>query len=91
MAQKIKMMDCVLVEWEDAYGHSRWEHIGHDEPHASFVVRSVGFVIFCDKRGIKLTQGIKVDKDDEDPMGAGVFFIPKGMIRKIKKLRTTTD
>lgn len=91
VSKKVKLMDCVLVEWEDAYAHSRWEHIDENDPHPTFIVKSVGFVIFYDKRGIKLTQGIKVDKDDEDLMGAGIFFIPRGMIRKIKKLRITAD
>lgn len=50
--------------------------------HGPLVITNVGFLVKQDKVGVTLTAGL-----DENGNYAGNFFIPQGMLRKIKKIR----
>jgi len=70
----------VSVEWEDAYADSGWvaeEKINHEPA----IVETLGIVHFHDKRGLYLVQ-TKIEN-----FTSGRFFIPNGMIRKIKVIK----
>lgn len=81
---KIKNLkpDLVVVEWGDAWSTGAW--MGELEPDDTepVIVKSVGFVEATSKSGITLvgrftatgTPGVR-------------SFIPKGMIRKITKVK----
>jgi hypothetical protein len=83
---QIKPGDKVEVFWEDAYGTSGWD--GDPEDHTPYNVRTLGYVVFKDTRGIKLAHGSATD--GPAPPALGVTFIPKGMIRSIVKFPKAT-
>ncbi len=79
----IKAGDRVEVEWEDAYNSGGW--VSNIEDHTPAIVHTVGFVVFNDKRGIKLATGRSKNLNDSyDALGQS--FVPQGMVRKIRKI-----
>ena len=76
----VKSGDKVLVEWEDAYSENSWSRDPYQ--HEAAIVENLGHVIFHDKRGIMLAASRMIDG-----VAGSRFFIPKGMIRKVKVLK----
>jgi hypothetical protein len=76
-----KVGSIVLIEWEDAYSGSSWRH-KDDIKHEALIVETVGYVHMHDKEGIYVIQTLAKSGDT-----SGRFFIPSGMIRKIKVLK----
>ena len=75
--------DLVVVTWTDAWGSSGWISLDRaNNDHKALEVKSVGFVVKADKKGISLTGGF-----DENENPSGQTFIPKGMIKTIKKVK----
>lgn len=73
----------MIVEWGDAHSGARW--VPKEDmavTHGPLVITNVGFLVKQDKVGVTLTAGL-----DENGNFAGNFFIPTGMLRKIKKVR----
>jgi hypothetical protein len=79
---KLKIGDCVEVIWEDACGGRGW-----CAPYEEGVeVVSAGILVRNTKRGICLASGI----DNEDKELEKVLlpsFIPRGMVKRVRKLR----
>lgn len=74
---KIKLR---IVTWGDAWGLNSWaDH--EDDDHKPMQVVSAGILIREDETGIALSRG-----NDEVGRHAGVFFIPRGMIQKVKRI-----
>jgi hypothetical protein len=68
------------ITWEDACGRSGWK-----KPFDSGVlVRSVGYLVHRDKRGLCLASGLDPD-DEEVVLSPG--WVPAGMVKKVRKLR----
>jgi hypothetical protein len=80
MKTYIKLPQIVEVTWEDACGSSGWKK-PYDE---GVVVKSVGYLISRTPRGLCLASGLDPE-DTEVALAPG--WIPKGMVRKIRKLR----
>ena len=75
--------DIVVITWGDAWGEASWKRLSTAaEEHEALEVTSTGFVIKADKIGVSVCTGF-----DENGNPAGQFFVPHGMIRKIKKAR----
>jgi len=75
----------VEVEWEDAANNPRWltpDEVLHAVHLHPFIAHSVGYVIHDDKTAMTLAEGI----NSEGWYGA-CWRIPRGMIRKVRKLR----
>jgi hypothetical protein len=75
-----KLPSILEVTWEDACGQGGWKA----PLEAGVVVRSVGYAIKQDKKGICLASGVDPE-DGETVLAPG--WIPKGMIKRIRKLR----
>lgn len=82
MANKKKIL--LLVEWGDAWGKSGWTDFDDavDRLHGDLGVTSVGFLVKNDKKGISLAHGFS---ELDTPLG--VSFIPKGMIKRTKRIK----
>lgn len=74
---KAKPGSLVEVTWEDAYSTAGW----CDSSHSPAMVISIGFAVFDNNDGIMLAHG--------HAMGEflGKSFIPKGMVRSVKKIK----
>lgn len=73
----------MIVEWGDAHAMSRWldkSEVGR--LHEALLVTWVGYVLMNNDTGITLCFGF-----DENDNPAGQMFVPKGMIRKITKVK----
>lgn len=75
----IQVGDVVKVKWEDAYGDPGWADT--PEKHTPHIVTSIGKIIFDDDRGILLAGSWS-----ETQMGDR-SFIPRGMVRKVTRVR----
>jgi hypothetical protein len=72
-----------LIVWGDAWGSSGWKDIDDAVGmHGAMEVTSIGFVIKADKKGILFAQGYS---EQNTPLG--VSFVPRGMIKKIRKIK----
>ena len=72
--------DLVIIEWGDAWSEAGWGQGAADvEP---VIVRSVGLVETYSKNGVVIVGRIA-----EDGTVGNRTFIPKGMIRKITKVK----
>lgn len=73
----------VMVEWNDAHAGARWSTLEEvDNFHDPVVVTWVGFLLRDTEKGVSLCFGF-----DENGNPAGNMFVPRGMIRKIKKVK----
>lgn len=82
-----KKNELVVVEWEDAWSHDGWigDEDAEEEAKNQAKVMTAGYIIRRDKNGIALAQGVGLHKGQ---IGySGIFVIPNGMIRKIKKVK----
>lgn len=78
-----RSIDLILVDWEDAWGVSGWRSSGvAGEEHKPLKVTTIGFVVKADKLGVSVSSGF-----DENGMALGQTFIPKKMIKTIKKVK----
>lgn len=83
VATKKKKPPLAIVEWGDAHAMSRWMHSSEvGNGHGPLVVVWVGFILVNDKTGVTLCFGF-----DENDNPAGQMFVPRGMVRKITKVR----
>lgn len=79
--RKFKRGTVLEVAWEDACGTAEW--VEYDEPMPPPRVKTVGYFVRWDHGGILLAVGYA-----EKGSGlCGVSFIPRGMIRKIRRLK----
>lgn len=77
-----KLPPVVLVTWHDA--HDTQDDFNPEQlrkNHKPAVQRIVGFLMISDRAGVSLAADI-----DEDGDGRSVNFIPRGMIRSVRKL-----
>jgi len=74
----------VEVVWEDAWSNSTKyytrEELDAEQP---LVLHSVGYLLKDDKSGVALT----VEHNPQGEHSRHIMFIPRGMIRKMVKLR----
>lgn len=81
--KKKKKPVLAIVEWGDAHAMSRWVNRSEvHQLHGPLVVRWVGFIQINDDTGITLCFGF-----DENDNPAGQMFVPRGMIKKITKVK----
>lgn len=73
--------EIVCVEWQDAWAGNRWIS---DYDHSPLTVYSTGFLLKSDKVGVSLARGL----EETEGSILGVSFIPKGMVRKITRIKT---
>lgn len=81
---KVKVGDWVHLVWEDAWSSASWvwpedAKRQHGEP---YTVHEMGCVVKVDRAGITLTSARK-----QEGSFRGVMFIPKGMIKTVKKVK----
>jgi hypothetical protein len=78
-----KKKTLVIVEWADAWNAARWTS---DESanalHEPYMVYTVGWLFRSDKIGVSVMDSYS---ENDDP--GGQHFIPRGMIRKIRKVK----
>lgn len=80
---KIKKKPLVIVEWGDAHAGSTWTRADRMQELASpLKVTWIGYLVSNTEEGIHLSFGF-----DENGNWAGNMFVPRGMIRKIRKVR----
>lgn len=81
--KKNKKPQLAIVEWGDAHAMSRWVNKGDvSSLHGALTVRWVGFIQINDEMGVTLCFGF-----DENDNPSGQMFVPKGMIKKITKVK----
>ena len=83
--------DMVLVKWADAHSpESGWTFLSHLEDTGEFIVETMGWLLTEDDGGktdhITVAQSIGPD-DAADH----IIHIPKGMVRKIFNLISSSD
>lgn len=79
---KLHTGDMVRVKWDDAFGlSSAWSEDGEIDPDATFPVETVGYVVAVGKRSLVLSR------DKSEGQRGGVFYIPHGFIRSIRRVR----
>lgn len=84
MSKKNTGPSLVIVEWGDAWNASRWTSLEQAEvDHKPYVVKTVGWLLKSDKKGVSLVDSYV----EEDMTPGGQHFIPRGMIRKITKVK----
>ena len=75
----------VLVEWVDSCSPSRvWGTAESLRTYNPVTVKSVGFLVKDDKRGITIVQGLGAESD---PDACLPMAIPRGCVKKIKRLK----
>ena len=70
----------VEVEWEDAASHSGWLDVPKPGEVTPLMVRSTGYLVQSDKRGITLAQSIT----SHDKLG-DILRIPRVWVRKVRR------
>lgn len=79
---KEKKLELVVIEWEDSLHKSGWVFPEEAEKfHSPPKIENVGYVFKADKQGITLVNGVS------DTCYAGLFFIPRSQIKKIRKVK----
>lgn len=82
---KVKLGDIVEVTWEDARSMHGWGPEARSEDwfrNGTAVVHTVGFLRHLTKKGVGVVSAIAEDGDT-----LALHFIPKGMVRKLRRLR----
>jgi hypothetical protein len=77
---KLKRGDSIEVFWTDACSYGGW----HEPYTEGSACRNVGIFVSRGPKGLCLARGM--EKNDFD-LVLGPCFIPKGMIKKIRRLR----
>lgn len=77
----MKRGQIVLVEWDDVYSDSRWLDSEQQEEFVPAQIQSVGIVLSCDKKVLKLAHNVNLDSGESD-----LTVYPMGMIRKVTVL-----
>jgi hypothetical protein len=86
-AEKFKVGDAVLVEWEDSYGcSSKWEDIPSDGWPETMICKSVGWIIRKSARTIVLVPHLAQNDRMEIKQGCGDMAIPIAAIISSKKI-----
>lgn len=82
-------MKWIYVEWADALTNSKWFLKGEAEIWAEasdWIIREVGVVIADTKEYLVIAQGWKPADEWTDEQFVNLHKIPKGWIRKTKRL-----
>lgn len=81
MADKRKV---VAVDWVDSASYAKqcWRDMAEYEALTPSVITTVGFIAAEDKARVVLVQTVNDDND-----ASGCMAIPRGCIRKIRRLR----
>lgn len=74
------------VIWEDAHGGSAWTPIDDEGAHSECLCSTVGWVIRNDKKAVVMCSQLGNTLTSEPNM-AGYTHIPKGMVKKIRRLK----
>jgi hypothetical protein len=74
----------VLVEWIDStsFGQQRWRDLGEGEKLTPATIQSVGFLLHTAKDHIRITGHLDGDENE-----SGCFVIPRGCIKRMRKLK----
>jgi len=78
----MKIGDLVLITWIDAVSHDAWT-AAHDAQMHPAEIKTLGFLFELEKTHVTVVQSI----DQENHAVAGIFCVPKGMVKHIKKLK----
>lgn len=81
MATKLKRPRLVEIHWDDAWSGSGWR-VPADIDHTALVATTVGYMIKSTRLGVTVA-GSLADNGDY----GSISFRPRGMIRKIRRLR----
>lgn len=83
----MKKLQLAIVIWGDAWGSNSWEGMAElIKGAAPLQVTSVGYVLTANKEGVLLAAS--VTERGSSPLNT---FIPRGMIKSIKKLGAKYD
>ena len=77
------MIKPVEVIWEDAHGAHGWKTL--EDADRPAIIRSSGYIVKKNKKCLILASGIHLEQDDDDCF-LDYIYIPKAMVRKIRKL-----
>ena len=77
---KLKFGDLIKVTWVDACSTSGWRKPYRD----GYEITDVGVFVLKNKNGLSMARGVEMG-DREQVLTPN--FIPKGLIRKTRKLR----
>jgi len=77
---KLKFGDPVEILWVDACSTAGW----HEPYEDGVVIKTVGIFVQQNKKGLCYAKG--VDETDKETVMAP-SFIPKGFLRKVRRLR----
>lgn len=90
MSRKLSkaMIGCpVLVEWLDAWTVDAWKPCDAKQfLAANFTVQTVGFLVGYDKEQLCLSTGVGSRDGKGKPFAAATWLIPRGMVRKVRRL-----
>ena len=76
-----KVARIIEVDWEDSSGQHSWHS---DEEFSDSNIRTVGYLLSDDKRGILVTESVELQKG---AMYGCTTSIPRSAIRKVRYLR----
>ena len=81
--KRFKAGDLVLVEWIDSRGVTvGWTEIDILKEYGACSIKSVGWLITCDKNVIHIVPHIGTDPDQ----GCGDMAIPRSQVVKMRKV-----
>jgi len=72
------------VEWEDSHTTHGWTDV--EPAHDGYSIRTVGYVLQDNDRGLVLTESINTDQETSAPWGC-TMSVPRSAIRKVTYLR----
>lgn len=78
----MKPTPLVEVEWQDAYSDDSWQSAKKARKSGPMWCRTVGYLLREDDDAIVLADTICETERDV----AGTWYIPKGMVRKVRKI-----
>lgn len=76
----------VYVRWDDAiHPEQEWVHTSDVKREPCMLVETVGWLVHRSERSVHVAVSIS-DRDDENPVYAGVMVIPAGCVESITPL-----
>ena len=78
----------VEVTWEDAYATIVTERTAQEvsEMHEPALMRTVGYLVFDDKRGI-MTSMTTFNSLQDEKLYNDFHFVPRGMVKKVRRVK----
>lgn len=90
MAATTKPFPKVEITWADATSRSSWGSLKNHLGQQPMEIESVGYLTKNDRKVVQIVQSKRdkyADDEDDTPVVADSLTIPKGWVRKIRRLR----